>query len=211
MARWKAELHWIEQTKLDSKEAIELRKRIEKYEDNGHGACYLRDDRIAALVEQALKHFDGERYHLVAWCVMPNHVHVLIQQIEGHPLSKVIQSWKSFTAHEANKILGRSGDFWMPDYFDRFIRDEKHFDAVVEYIHQNPIKAGLVSAPEEWPWSSAAKDVGGASGADTHSGRDAANAPGKAPGSAPAFDAQKRGQDIRDPSRVHLSQHVGHR
>ncbi len=170
IARWKAELHWTEQTKPDSKEAIELRKRIEKYEDSGHGACYLHDERIAALVVQALKHFDGERYHLIAWCVMPNHVHVLIQQAAGHSLPKIIHSWKSYTAHEANKLLGRSGDFWMPDYFDRFIRDQKHFDAVVEYIHQNPFKAGLVPAPEEWPWSSAT--AGEASVSDAQSGRD---------------------------------------
>ncbi len=179
IAQWKAGLHWTEQTKPNSKEAIELRKRIEKYEDSGHGACYLRDERIAALVAQALRQFDGQRYHLVAWCIMPNHVHVLIQQIEGHPLAKVIQSWKSFTAHEANKHLGRSGDFWMPDYFDRFIRDAEHFAAEVEYIHQNPVKAGLVSAPEEWRWSSAAGDVsarsasaGNASVSDAQSARD---------------------------------------
>jgi REP element-mobilizing transposase RayT len=69
----------------------------------------------------------------------------------------VIHSWKSYIAHEANKLLDRTGDFWMPDYFDRFIRDQKHFKAVVEYIHQNPVKAGLVAAAQDWPWSSAAE------------------------------------------------------
>ncbi len=211
IAQWKAELHWTEQTQPHSKEAIELRKRIEKYEDSGYGACYLRDERIAALVENALKHFDGQRYHLVAWCIMPNHVHVLIQQIEGHSLPKVIHSWKSYTAHEANKLLKRSGDFWMPDYFDRFIRDEKHFMTVVEYIHQNPVKAGLVSAPQEWPWSSAARggaSAGNAAGnapvSDVHGGGKAGNAPvsdvhggGKA-GNASVSDVHG-GRDVRDP------------
>ncbi len=203
IAQWKDELRWTEQTRPDSKEAIELRKRVEQYEDSGHGACYLRDERIAALVEQALKHFDGERYHLIAWCIMPNHVHVLIQQREGHPLSKVIQSWKSFTAHKANKLLGRSGDFWMPDYVDRFIRDEKHFMATVEYIHHNPVKAGLVSAPEEWRWSSAAcggasaGNAGNASVSDAQSVGQAGNT-----SVSDAFgrrDAQQRGRDVRDP------------
>jgi hypothetical protein len=83
---------------------------------------------------------------------MPNHVHVLIRMMHV-PLATIVQSWKSYTAHEANKLLGRKGIFWMPDYFDRFIRDERHFKATVDYILQNPVKAGLVYAPEQWPWS----------------------------------------------------------
>ncbi len=151
--RWKQELHWTEGTAPDSKEAVTLRKRIEQYEDAGHGICYLRDERIARLVQDALLQFDGQRYRLIAWCIMPNHVHLLIEQMPGHSLSKIVQSWKSFAAHKANELLGRSGPFWMPDYFDRFIRDEKHFSAVVEYIRQNPVKAGLVDEPEKWAWS----------------------------------------------------------
>ena len=150
--QWKQELHWRKGLSADSKEAVALRKKIEKYADSGMGACYLRDERIAELVQNALKHFDGERYRLIAWCVMPNHVHVLIETM-GHSLSDIMHSWKSFTAHKANKILGKSGLFWMPDYFDRFIRDERHFAATVEYIRQNPVKAGLVDEPEEWLWS----------------------------------------------------------
>ncbi len=83
---------------------------------------------------------------------MPNHVHVLIE-VKEHSLSDIVRSWKSYTAHQVNKLLGRTGRFWMPDYFDRFIRDERHFAATVEYIRQNPVKAGLVDAPEKWPWS----------------------------------------------------------
>jgi len=156
---WKQELHWYEGIAADSKEAAELRKRIEKYADSGKGACYLRNEQIARLVQDALKHFDGERYRLIAWCIMPNHVHVLIEMM-NEPLADIVQSWKSYTAHEANKLLGRKGAFWMPDYFDRYIRDEEHFKATVEYILQNPVKAGLnpvkaglVDAAEKWPWS----------------------------------------------------------
>jgi REP element-mobilizing transposase RayT len=82
---------------------------------------------------------------------MPNHVHVLIE-MKNYSLSNIVHSWKSFTAHKANKLLNRTGRFWMSDYFDRFIRDEKHFMATVEYIRRNPVKAGLVNAPEKWPW-----------------------------------------------------------
>ncbi len=216
--RWKQELHWTEQTRPDSKEAAELRKRIEQYEDNGHGACYLRDERIAALVVQALKHFDGERYRLIAWCVMPNHVHVLIEQLPGHPLSKVIHSWKSYTAHEANKLLGRTGDFWMPDYFDRFIRDQKHFDAVIEYIHQNPVKAGLVAAPEDWPWSSAAENAGENAGnasvsdvPDVSTNASVSDVPDVSTNASvsdvDADTPNTRGQDVRDPRVAFLASH----
>jgi putative DNA methylase len=83
---------------------------------------------------------------------MPNHVHVLIQMMD-EPLANIIHSWKSYTAHEANKLLGRKGAFWMPDYFDRYIRDKEHFIATVEYILQNPVKAGLVDTAENWSWS----------------------------------------------------------
>ena len=151
--RWKQELHWTKWAAPDSKEAVTLRKRIEQYEDAGHGVCYLRDERIARLVQNALLHFDGQRYRLIAWCIMPNHVHLLIEQMPGHSLSEIVHSWKSFTTHKANELLGRTDPFWMPDYFDRFIRDEKHFLAAVEYIRQNPVKAGIVDEPEKWPWS----------------------------------------------------------
>lgn len=132
-----------------------MRKRIARYEDTGHGACWLCDKRVALLVENALLYFDGQRYRVIAWCVMPNHVHVLVELGEDWPLAGILQSWKSYTAHEANKILKRSGDFWFREYFDRFIRDDRHFRDVVNYIEQNPVKAGLVRTQEEWRWSSA--------------------------------------------------------
>jgi REP element-mobilizing transposase RayT len=131
------------------------RQQLETLLDAGYGACYLREEQIATLVEENWKHFDNQRYRLLAWVVMPNHVHVLIKILEGFPLDQIIKSWKSYTALEANKRLNRNGRFWYPDYFDRFIRDQNHFGAVVRYIHNNPVKAGLVDSPELWPFSSA--------------------------------------------------------
>jgi REP element-mobilizing transposase RayT len=133
---------------------MELRKRISRYEDAGHGASWLRDARIAGLVEEALLHFDGQRYRLIAWCIMPNHVHGLIETQAESPLSAVVQPWKSYTAHAANQILGRSGVFWFREYHDRFIRDERHLANAIEYVEQNPVKAGLVGSRELWRWSS---------------------------------------------------------
>jgi putative transposase len=131
------------------------RARVEAYLNAGHGACYLRDPRIAHLVEDALLYFDGERYRLIAWGIMPNHVHILIEMIEGYPLHRIMHSWKSYTAKKVNQILGRIGRFWFPEYFDRYIRDECHLASAIHYIHENPVKAGLVEKPEDWPFSSA--------------------------------------------------------
>ncbi len=131
------------------------RKLFEKFLDRGCGTCHLRDPHIGGIVENALLHFDGERYRLLAWCVMPNHVHVLIETMEGFPMPDIVKSWKSFTARQANAFLQRDGAFWRRDFFDRFIRDDAHFVRAAEYIEANPVKAGLVSEPCEWPFSSA--------------------------------------------------------
>jgi REP element-mobilizing transposase RayT len=163
IAQWQMQLNWMEGLPATDPREVEIRERLGKFEDSGHGACWLRDDRIAALVQNALQHFDGERYRLIAWCIMPNHVHVLLETVpvstDGSPtsLSSIVHSWKSYTAHEANRILRRSGDFWFREYYDRFIRDEKHFRSCKDYIEQNPVKAGLVSEKEAWRWSSAGK------------------------------------------------------
>jgi REP element-mobilizing transposase RayT len=157
---WKAKLSWIENLPATDPREVKLRKLVAQYEDAGHGACWLRDERIAALVEQALLHFDDQRYRLIAWCVMLNHVHGLIETREGWPVATIVHSWKSYTAHAANQILNRIGDFWFREYHDRFIRDDQHFANTVNYIEQNPVKARLVGAPEEWRWSSAWRQRG---------------------------------------------------
>ena len=125
---------------------------LESYLDLGHGVCHLRDPRIAELTADALKHFDGLRYRLIAWCVMPNHIHVLFETY-NIPMSHVIQSWKQFTATTANKLLGLTGAFWQEDYWDTYMRDSDDEDATVYYIENNPRKANLIN----WPWRSASK------------------------------------------------------
>ena len=86
---------------------------------------------------------------------MPNHVHVVIEMLDGYSLTKVVWSWKSFTAKQANRALRRSGPFWDVDYFDRYMRNEEHLYRTIEYVEHNPVKAGLCSTPAEWAWSSA--------------------------------------------------------
>jgi REP element-mobilizing transposase RayT len=123
--------------------------------DAGSGTCLLRVPDHAEMVANALRHFDGSRYRLHAWCVMPNHVHVLMTCIEPHRLADVVKAWKRVTARELNRSTGRTGAVWAHDYFDRFMRDTDHFNATMRYLEHNPVKAGLVSDPSEWRWSSA--------------------------------------------------------
>jgi REP element-mobilizing transposase RayT len=133
----------------------ESRKRIALALDQGFGSCILRDPVCAQLVEDALLHFDDMRYRLLEWCIMPNHVHVLIETFEHCPLGRIVHAWKSYTAKTINRHLRREGKFWQPDYYDRFIRDDTHLQAARDYICGNPVAAGLCALPQHWPWSSA--------------------------------------------------------
>jgi putative DNA methylase len=164
LSRWRMELG-LDASKSASRDAgapswaadagIKFRRRVEEYLDAGSGECWLRCPEIAALVEGALLHFDLERYRLLAWCIMPNHVHVLIETLEGWRLSDVLHSWKSFTGSKANELLQRHGEFWQREYLDRFIRNAEHYEKVLNYIEENPVAAGLAKVKTDWQWSSA--------------------------------------------------------
>jgi Rad3-related DNA helicase/REP element-mobilizing transposase RayT len=123
-------------------------ERIETYLDAGHGACWLRNPEAASAVAGALKHFHGERYRLLAWCVMPNHVHAVVQPTAGFELPQILHSWKRHAAREANKVLGRTGEFWQPEYYDHLVRDEDDLRHAVEYAWGNPEKSGW----NNWAW-----------------------------------------------------------
>ena len=137
---------------IDKKRFVALEKGIDK----GLGCCLLTDRANAIIVRNTLEHSDGKQYLLLAWVIMPNHVHVMIEQIEGHSLTNIVQSWKSVSAHAINKTRGTHGAVWSPDYFDRYIRDEAHYERAKFYIENNPVKARLVGKPEDWPFSSVA-------------------------------------------------------
>jgi len=147
------------------KEEIEIRKPenisretfilAEKYLDKGYGQCFLAERGVAEIIRESLKKYDGERYKLHAWVVMANHIHLLLRPKQGNKLEKIMHSFKSFTAFECNKILGRDGTFWMRESFDRYIRDADHFERVFRYIENNPVKARMCATPEDWEFSSA--------------------------------------------------------
>ncbi|MCC7477115.1 transposase [bacterium] len=134
--------------------SAERREALEALLDRCHGACLLRRPEVAAVVQENLFHFDADRYRLLAWCVMPNHVHILIEVLNGYTLDKIMHGCKHNTATRINRVLGRSGPFWLEDYFDRCVRDEEHLNRTIEYIERNPVSAGLCSRIEEWEFSS---------------------------------------------------------
>ena len=173
------------------KQTIERRRRLERLLDAGFGSRVLLRPEAARIIIETWLRFDQERYRLLAFVVMPNHCHVLIECLDSCPLWKIVNSWKSYTARWINANVlgqkedkkttedsrpggrrsqeenvragrrpsqGRSQAFWQRDYWDRFIRDERHFDATKMYIESNPVAAGLVKNPVDWPWSSAGKE-----------------------------------------------------
>jgi len=129
----------------DQSRATKLRAIVRKAErclDGGQGSCHMRDPRIAKIVCDAIRFFESKRYRLFAWCVMPNHVHVVFSPLPGFELESILHSWKSFSAKEVNQRLKRQGHFWQREYFDHLVRSESSLKRT------NPERAGL----RDWPW-----------------------------------------------------------
>ncbi|MFT3784835.1 MAG: helicase C-terminal domain-containing protein [Tepidisphaeraceae bacterium] len=116
--------------------------------DKGHGSCILRDPRAVRIVQDALLHFDDEQYRLLAWCVMPNHVHAVLQPIGDNHLPAILHAWKSFTAPALLKLFPQQARIWQAEYFDRLVRDRDELARQVEYAELNSECAGI----EDWPW-----------------------------------------------------------
>jgi putative transposase len=151
----------------------ERRAKLEEYLDRGVGACHLRNPQVAKIAEDAILHFHDQRYELLAWCVMPNHVHVLVH-VWQMPLWKTVRSWKHFVQTQANRLLAerrlparRDGERnsnepcrrpafqWQREYWDTFMRNEEQERKAIRYIENNPGKAKLCRSADRWPFSSA--------------------------------------------------------
>lgn len=118
-------------------------EKVERLLDDAQGECILRDPTVAEIVANAMRHFDGTRYDLLAWSVMPNHVHAVLRPRDMHELPDILHSWKSLTAHRINEQLGRTGSVWQDEYYDHLIRDEQELRHSVEYAWVNPEKIGF--------------------------------------------------------------------
>jgi type I restriction enzyme R subunit len=139
---WRAKLQLLT---LDEREEYhrEFSDAFHKYLDAGYGECLLRRPEIAETVAEAVRHFDGERYVIADFVVMPNHVHVLLGLLSETALRDVCYSWKKFTATRINRITRRVGHFWQAENFDHLVRTPEQFGYIREYIAKNPVRAGL--------------------------------------------------------------------
>ncbi len=135
-------------------------ERLEDHDDlldKGYGSCILKYPEVAKSVIDTWHFHHEKKYHLLGWVVMPNHVHVLIKPHRNNEISRIIQSWKSYSSKKIKMSpTGMSIDekIWMRGYWDRFIRDNDDFYTTLNYIHENPIRAGLVDSAGEWEFSS---------------------------------------------------------
>ena len=127
--------------------------RVDQWLDDGHGSCVMRQPELRAAIVESLTYFDQQRYELLSYVIMPNHVHGLLMLHPDWLLEKVLFTWKRRTAGVINEKLGLQGQFWQHDYFDRLIRDGDHLRNVIRYIRRNPSKAHLI-ADEFTLWES---------------------------------------------------------
>ena len=164
LRQWQEELA-LEKIRLSGRQARQraaerqYNRKVQNYLDKNRGSCSLRRPEITRMVADALRFFEGQRYVLHAWTIMPNHLHVLFQPLNGCSVSSVIHSWKSYTAHRANESLQRSGRFWQPEYFDTLIKSERQFEFCCRYILNNPVIAGLCKNVYQWPGSGCSLDM----------------------------------------------------
>lgn len=122
------------------------------------GPAWMKTPSASKMVVDALKFGESQRglYRMLAFVVMSNHVHLLIETTK--PIQKITRLVKSYTARYANRFLGRTGQaFWRDESFDHWVRNSAELARIVQYIEHNPVKAGLVQKPEDWPWSSAGR------------------------------------------------------
>ena len=131
---------------LDELEDLHFEELDHRRHDRG--ADYLKNPRIAHVVTDAFRHFEGVRYRLFAWVIMSNHVHIVFQPLPGYDVPDILHSWKRFSARESNKILDHTGPFWQSEYYDHLIRNDADLARCIEYTWNNPEKAGL----RHWKW-----------------------------------------------------------
>jgi REP element-mobilizing transposase RayT len=163
LSGWKQELHRKQYGICDHRHLkaldYEYKAKVQSYLDQSYGQCWLRIPEIASVVDGAIRYFNHQRYELLAWTIMPNHVHVLFQLHAPYNVRSVMHSWKSFTAHEANKLLRRTGEFWQPEYFDRLITSSRQLEFTLRYILNNPVKAGFCKEVSEWRWTGCSEEM----------------------------------------------------
>jgi REP element-mobilizing transposase RayT len=124
--------------------AREYTRRAEAWLDEGHGACHFQEQRWADDLRERLHHFQGERYQLSAWVIMPNQCHLVIRPFDGNELEDLLGAMKGVTAKHINAAVQRTGnELWQQECYDRIVRDAEHLQRVIQYLGRNPQQAGL--------------------------------------------------------------------
>jgi len=125
---------------------------------SSEGPEWLRTPEVAELVAQNMHRFAGQRYDLLAFTIMPNHVHIVLTPLPDgagkcYPLARIMHTMKGYTAGQANRLLGRAGAFWHHESYDHLVRNPPELDRIIAYVLNNPVKAGLVTDWQAWPWT----------------------------------------------------------
>jgi len=135
-------LPWTKETEAEYHRTFS--QHIDRWLDRGAGSCILCDKHIAKIVEDALLFFEHKRYDIPAYVIMPNHVHLVVCAYDGYSLPSVLHSWKSFTAKQINAATNHEGRVWAEESFDRILRDEQHYQNLVDYIKKNIMQGGVL-------------------------------------------------------------------
>ena len=129
-------------------------------DQKNYGPTWLICNDIAQLIADAIHHRDGTEYRLITFCIMPNHVHMVVdnvrqRQIKGrHGLSLTLQALKRYTGKAANRILNLQGkQFWHRESYDHVVRGQSELSRIIRYVINNPVKAGLVTDWVDWKWT----------------------------------------------------------
>jgi putative transposase len=127
------------------------------------GPDWLRNPQIAEMVSKSLHFFDKQKYDLTAYCLMINHVHVVLTPLfqseeKYYSIAQIMHSIKGYTARKANLLLARNGEFWQHESYDHYVRDEAELERIIAYVVRNPVKAGLAADPYTWPWTYCCND-----------------------------------------------------
>ena len=117
-------------------------EKVNSWLDNCYGECVLASLEAADVVKSSLEYYDGDRYLLDYWVIMPNHVHVIILLKEGEDLDSITHSWKSYSANKINKLTGNSGQLWQHESFDHIVRDKYYLAKYRKYIVSNKSSVG---------------------------------------------------------------------
>jgi len=142
---------------LDSDAIIVPNSYFQRLLDSGYGTSLFNNAKNADRMREIIFHFHGVRYEISAFVIMPNHIHVLLIVFKPWSLSQVVASWKKYSSRTIDNPVDKPSNgrrLWHSEYFDRYMRNSAHFEKTVDYIHYNPVKAGLVENPEDWRWSS---------------------------------------------------------